>query len=102
MEASAVDQKGIVSWLFGAMRNMTGDEFDALVAGPNRPPPLAQADEPSDVKGALDETMAAMHERGELAKTLAERTEDLEQHAGTMVEQARRLATKGKKSKFGF
>ncbi|KAG8833949.1 hypothetical protein FRC17_009820 [Serendipita sp. 399] len=101
MDTRAEDEGGIVSWLFGSKKNMTGDEFDTLVAGPNRPP-LPTPTQAEGSMGTFHDTMAAMHERGELTKTLADRTEDLERHAGTMAEQAKRLAAKEKRSKFGF
>ncbi|KAI0059493.1 hypothetical protein BV25DRAFT_1918512 [Artomyces pyxidatus] len=102
------------SWLGGlgvaAMGSVSGDQIDALLAGPDRPVPAKPApragpgkftewDASTTSKSAsrtqntlYDRLHAAVAERGEMLGELENRFNSLEEGSKSMVEQAKRLA----------
>ncbi|KIM31698.1 hypothetical protein M408DRAFT_327156 [Serendipita vermifera MAFF 305830] len=103
--SAPLSQGGLISWLLGS-HPMTGEEFDNLVAGPNRPPaPSVSPPQSSSHKGnELQDAIAATEERGHLIATLGDKADELGFAAEGMAAQAQKLATKAqtKKRRFGF
>lgn len=91
---------GLISWLLGS--GMSGADFDALVAGPNRPnKPVSKVAESN--ADAISSAKNALAERGEALDSLAAQTTELEKTAGGMAEQAEKLASRQtKRHRFGF
>ncbi|KZP28851.1 hypothetical protein FIBSPDRAFT_816652 [Athelia psychrophila] len=112
--------EGAWSWLGGGA-GLTGDQIDALLAGPDRPLPVQPkiqqpagvsptrgkaaeaAAEASSTGGIYERLTSALNERGQALGDLEDRFNSLQEGSQSMVDQAKRLAVEqSAKSWFKF